>query len=298
MNNSYINITEISFLNSNTNTLEDLNSLYKDGLFSDKEQWSNYNLSVDLPCLGRSISSRIKNRMSQLSLGVLDVMENGPEKNLDEDEELCLFTGFGEIETTDKIVKNVIIDKHQLVSPTLFHNSVHHTSLGYYTIIKKKHNSCITISDGLRTNLSFISYVDYMAKSKKKIVVISGDEYSSFFELDIIRNINLFPVFIAYRMSYTDNTGFRFIGVFDTLNDILAADNFLSAGKIIADKDTFLDLMTKKSNKELLTEYPLVLDSPCSLVYRLAMPFIFNFKGETLVIHKDDNKYYLFEVGL
>ena len=298
MINSYINITDISFLNSNTNTLDDLNILYKKGLFTDKEKWNNYKLSGDLPDLGKSISSRIKNRMSQLSLGVLDVMENGPEKNLAEDEELCLFTGFGEIETTNKIVKNVVIDKHQLVSPTLFHNSVHHTSLGYYTIIKKKHNSCITISDGLRTNLSFISYINYMAKAKRGIVVISGDEYSSFFELDKTTDVQLFPAFIAYRINFSDNSGFRFIGDFNSLNNVLTNDKFIAATKIMCDKNTFLELEPKKNNKELLAEYPLVLDSPCSLVFRLAMPFFLNFKDKSLVIHRAEDKYYLFEVVL
>ncbi len=290
-------ITDIAFINSNTRSGNELNNLFKDGFFSNEKKWETYNLSNDIQALYEGINSRLKNRMSQLSLGVYNVLENGPGKNLKEDEEIFLFTGFGEIDTTDKIIKSILIEKFNLVSPTLFHNSVHHTSLGYYTIVKNVHNTCATISDGVCTNLSFINYIKKREKINKPFIIVGGEEYSKFYELDKINNYKIAPAFVSYRIIQDQNKGFNFCGIFNNLEELFKNDSFKKAGTILTDKNTFLKIK-KSIDKKVLTEYPLVLDNPCGIILRLAFPFYFNIKGTSLVIEETNNKFYCFEVNL
>jgi hypothetical protein len=293
----YSLITDISFVNSNTKTVEELIELFKNDFFNDENKWKDYNLSSDIQSLYEGINSRLKNRMSQLSLGVYNTLENGPGKKLKSDEEIYLFTGFGEIETTNKIIKTIIMDKFNLVSPTLFHNSVHHTSLGYYTIVKNIHNTCSTISDGMDNNLSFINYMNKRDKIDKPFVIVAGEEYSDFYKLDKINQYKIMPAFVSYRISQSIDKGFKFGGVLDSLDDFKNLDAFNKASIIFTDKNTFSKLKNNRE-KKVLTEYPLVLDNPCGIILRLALPFCFNIKGSSLVIEEINNKFYYFEVVL
>jgi hypothetical protein len=296
MKKKYSMIENISFINSNTNKKEDFIKLYDSGLF---ENISNdkYLLQTEIKNLGETINSRLRNRMSLMSLGVYNALENGPGINIRPDEELSLFTGFGEIETTNIILKNILIEKLQHVSPTHFHNSVHHTSLGYYTIIKGMHNPCITISDGLSTNLAFIHYIQKRILINSNFTVIVGDEYSDFFKLDMNKSLNLVPVFGAYRILTDSDKGFCFNGVYQSIEDLTKTDLYKNASTIIADKETFLNLKNK-IDKKLLTDYPAFLDNPCSIALRLAFPFYFDIKGTTLVLQNASDKFYCFEVIL
>jgi hypothetical protein len=293
----YSLITDIAFLNSNTKTTEDLNNLYNEGFFQDEKKWKNYNLSNEIQSLTESINSRLKNRMSQLSLGVFNVLEKGPGEKLKSNEEIYLFTGFGEIETTNQIIKSIVIDKFNLVSPTLFHNSVHHTSLGYYTILKGVHNTCSTISDGLNNNISFVNFLIKREELDKTFIVVGGDEYSDFYKLDQLNQYKIVPSFVAYRVISKMDKGFVFGGIANNFDELINLDIFKSALTIFADKKTFLKF-DKSKNKNILTEYPLVLDNPCGIILRLSLPFYFNIKGTSLVIEEINNKFYYFEVFL
>ena len=235
--------------------------------------------------------------MSQLSLGIHDILENGPGKSLSEDEKIYLFSAFGEIETTNKIIKSIILDNYSLVSPTLFHNSVHHTSLGYYAIIKGIHNSCATISDGLATNFSFINYIKKREQLNESYILASGEEYSTFFELDQTLSLKIIPAFVSYRITPFYDIGFCYKGVVDSLEDLKKISIYKNASTIFADRETFL-ILKSMTNKKVITEYPIILDNPCGIIFRLAMPFYFMIRGLSLVIENIDNKIHYFEVNL
>lgn len=296
----YFKLTDIAILNSNASSIEEFNKLFQSNLFSDINKINDYNLNYNIDNIANNISSRLKNRMSPLSIGICSALDNGPGKNLSENEEITLFTSFGEIDITDKIIKNIIIDKYEHVSPTLFHNSVHHTPLGYYTIIKKINNRCITVSDGLNTNESFINFLKYNSLLEESFVAVHGDEYSAFFDLDkTTEKKKLFPTFISYRIIKSkNNTGFRYISAFDSADELFKSEEFLKSNNIFAGKDIFIKIKDDIKNKKLFTEYPMVFDNPCAVIYRLAMPFYFNIKGLSLVTEKINDKYHLFEVKI
>ena len=73
-------------------------------------------------------------------------------------------------------------------------------------------------------------------------------------------------------------------------------DNLEDLKKLEIYKNTFIKL--KSTNKKVITEYPVILDNPCGIIFRLAFPFYINIKGLSLVIESIKDKIYYFEVNL
>lgn len=293
----YSFISDIAFLNSRFNSTGQLNNLFNDNIFSDNKNWNDHLPDAKIDGPQTIVDSRMRNRMSQLSLGIYNVLKSGPGQNINSDEEIIQFTGFGEIETTKKIVDKIIIDNFKLVSPTLFHNSVHHTALGYYSIINKIHNPCITISDGMRTNLSFIDFIKNKVQVSKRFIVTAGDEHSDFYKIDKENNYKIYPTFMAYRITSNNSNGFRYLGVTKDVDHFIRTNNYGEIKYIFVDKNTFNQKLFE-NNISILTDFPLTYDSPCSIIYRLALPFIFKIKGISLVIEKTENDFHVFEVKI
>ena len=295
MKQEFTYIKDIHFINSEVSSADTLKEMYDKGLLSQIELSSN--LSQEIPELSNNIKSPLKRRMSQLSLGVFQALQNGGAKNLQEDDEIYLFTSFAEIDTSNKIIEDLKINNSTLVSPVLFHNSVHNTPLGYYTIINKCHNYCLAVSDGINTGKSFVDLIKFLVKVNPQFIIVAGDEYSSFYNLEIKYDYKLFPNFISYKAVKNENEtkGFFLKSESNNWQEIL--DSLPEYNHIIADKETFVTLKDKV-NAELLTDYPLTADSPISIVTRLALPFILEIKGKTAVIEQNNGIYYLFEVVL
>jgi len=292
-------ISDISIINSGIKTQKEFIDMHNKGIFQNNQLWINNKLTKTINELGSSLPPRLKNRMSLLSIGVCDALDRGAGKDLKENEEIILFTCFGEIDTTNTIIKNIILDNYEHVSPTLFHNSVHHTSLGYFTIFKGFNNWCTTISDGLKTNLSFINFLNNNLLLNQSFAVVHGDEYSEFNNLDKNIQLELFPVFISYRVKVSgSSSGFKFINCFNSFEELSESEIFKISDNIFTGEAVFFKFKKSGINKNIFTEYPLVLDNPCGIIYRLAMPFYLNIKGISLVIENINKKYYCYEAKL
>jgi len=179
----------------------DAREKFDNGFFNNPSLW-NEEIDTTLPKkITDSINSPLKKRMSDISKGIFYVLNKTTEGNIKEDDEIYLFSGFSEINTTNDIIKSITVNKDRLVSPTLFHNSVHNTPLGYFTIIKGLNNYSTVISDGVLTNLSFINFIKNIVKLGKEIIVATGEEFSNFFLLD--RTVNIVqdnPCGIIFRL--------------------------------------------------------------------------------------------------
>lgn len=295
MKQEFAYIKDIHFINSAASSAEDFKEMYRSGVFSRAEL--SEKLSQVIHGLSDNIKSPLKRRMSQLSLGIFQVLQNGGAKNLQEDDEMYLFTSFAEIDTSNKIIADLELNDSALVSPVSFHNSVHNTPLGYYTIINKLHNYCLAVSDGINTGKSFVDLIKFLVKVNPQFVIAAGDEHSAFYDLEIKYNYLLFPHFISYKIGKSENeqTGFFLKIEWETWQKV--ADSISEYDYVIADKESFLKL-EGKIKAELLTDYPIVADSPISIVTRLALPFILELHGKTAVIGQCDGKYFLFEAVL
>ncbi|HOJ63984.1 MAG TPA: hypothetical protein PLE45_06140 [Spirochaetota bacterium] len=296
MKNACFFIKDISIINSFVKEREDIIKLFNNNFFSDPSQWDIGLHTDSFSFLQDSIDSPLKKRMSKISLGIYNVLQKGPGSNIEEDDEIYLISSFAEIDTTDQIIKNIIIDDANLVSPTLFHNSVHNTPLSYWTIINKRHNYCATISDGLDTNISFINWLKYRAqlcKIKKNFIIASGEENSIFFKLDKTTKKNIVSSFCAYKICCSEK-GFRYLGEFSSLEEILKTASFKEAKYVFCSINEF----HKIKDKKVLTEYPLVFDNPTGIVFRLALPFYLGINEKTVIIESHLHKFYMYEVLL
>ena len=292
MKNIYSMITDISLLGQNLSNEEEIKDLFKKNFFSDKKKFDSLLQENSSNNLSNYISSPLKKRMSQLSVGICASLEKGIKNNLTPDEEIFFFTSFAEIETTNKIINSIKVENSTLVSPTLFHNSVHNTPLGYFTIINKIHNYCATISDGVDTNKSFLDFLKYRLQLNKSFVVCSGEEHSGFYSLDKVNKKDIVPIYISYRITCNQNRGFRLLSIKDNISDLdLSSYNF-----VFSDLTTF-DYLSEKSDN-LYTDYILTKDNPCSIIFRLALPFIIGLSGKILIIERIKNDYYLIEAML
>lgn len=293
MKQEFTYIKDIHFINSNVSSLDTLKEMYSNGVFS-RVQLSD-TLSQEISGLTDNIKTPLKRRMSQLSLGAFEALQQGGAKNLREEDEIYLFTSFAEIDTSNKIIADLELNNSKLVSPVLFHNSVHNTPLGYYTIINKYQNYCLAVSDGINTGKSFVDLIKFLVKVNPEFVIVGGDEYSSFYELEIKYNYCLFPNFVSYKMIKNENEQ---KGFFLKLENVTWKDiekSLPEYDRVIADKESFLAL-DGKLETELLTEYPIVADSPISIITRLSLPFMLELSGKTAVIGQFGGKYFLFEV--
>lgn len=293
MKQEFTYIKDIHFINSNVSSLDTLKEMYSNGVFS-RVQLSD-TLSQEISGLTDNIKTPLKRRMSQLSLGAFEALQQGGAKNLREEDEIYLFTSFAEIDTSNKIIADLELNNSKLVSPVLFHNSVHNTPLGYYTIINKYQNYCLAVSDGINTGKSFVDLIKFLVKVNPEFVIVGGDEHSSFYELEIKYNYCLFPNFVSYKMIRNENEQ---KGFFLKLENVTWKDiekSLPEYDRVIADKESFLAL-DGKLETELLTEYPIVADSPISIITRLSLPFMLELSGKTAVIGQFGGKYFLFEV--
>ncbi|MEE1290853.1 MAG: beta-ketoacyl synthase chain length factor [Spirochaetota bacterium] len=293
MKQEFTYIKDIHFINSNVSSLDTLKEMYSNGVFS-RVQLSD-TLSPEINGLTDNIKSPLKRRMSQLSLGAFEALQQGGAKNIREEDEIYLFTSFAEIDTSNKIIADLELNNSKLVSPVLFHNSVHNTPLGYYTIINKYQNYCLAVSDGINTGKSFVDLIKFLVKVNPEFVIVGGDEHSSFYELEIKYNYCLFPNFVSYKMVRNENEQ---KGFFLKLENVTWKDiekSLPEYDRVIADKESFLAL-DGKLETELLTEYPIVADSPISIITRLSLPFMLELSGKTAVIGQFGGKYFLFEV--
>ncbi len=293
---TYSMITDIAFLNSKTSNGEELRRFFDEGLFGNENMWNDFNLGTDIQGLMDRIGSRMKYYMSQLSLGVYNVLEDGPGKNIREDDEIYLFSGFTEIGTVSKI-GDIIMTNDYSINPSIFPNSVHHISLCYYTILKKLGNYCAAVTDGPLTNFSFINFIKNRVMLENGFIVVTGEERGTFFDYEISDPPGIYPSFAAYKIVPGASSGFYYAGYSSSLEELMALDDFKNAANIFCDRETFF-LLKGNAGKNIYSDYPVTGENPCGIIFRLAFPFYFNCAGRSLIVDKIMDKYYYFIVKL
>lgn len=289
-------ISDISYYGSNCKSISDMKQMYDDGVLYSNVVDSRYPVTLKIEGILDGIESRLKTRMSHLTLGIYHALQDGPGKNLQSSEEMYLFTAFAEIETTRQIIHDIVINKSKLVSPTLFHNSVHNTPLGYYTIINKIHNFCTTVSDGLETDFSFSRMLDYKNRLGDSYIVAAGDEYSDFYQLDRDKHIVLPPFYTAYRITSSSESGFAKLAAVDTktaLYDVLRPYKRIVVPGALVD-----DVKKALPEAEIITDYPFAQDQPMGSAARLSLPFALYLTGSTAVITASGESCIVYDVRL
>ncbi|MCG8569574.1 MAG: beta-ketoacyl synthase chain length factor [Spirochaetes bacterium] len=290
-----LNICQPCFINSISKQSQDLKKLFAEGFFDQEDLWQKYPLAERISDLKNGIQSSLTKRMSQLSLGVYQALSQGGAKDLREDDEIYFFTCFAEIDTTNTMIHNITVEQDSLVSPTLFHNSVHNTPLGYFTIINKAHNYCTTISEGLDTNLAFVEFLKYILKIPKRYIIVAGDEYSPFLKLDPTKKLDLYPFYCSFVLDTTQSKGIKYLGEFQSFNHPDVADKLDQANAVFVNHAIYQSVK-KQFSQKTYTEYPLMRDNPCGIIVRLILPVLLDLQGSSIVIEEIKGRYFIFEV--
>lgn len=295
MDNNYRMIEDIFFLNDKADTKDKFIDLFEKGYFSDESLFEELILNNEINGLMDGISSRMKYSMSKFALGIYNVLDKGPGKNLTPEDEIYLFSGFTEIEAVNKIGK-LIMEEDYKINPALFPNSVNHIALCYYTIFKKISNYTVAITDGINTNYSFINFINNMHTIKQNYIIATGEIQSDFFTYESDNELKISPSFAAYKVGDQGDNGFRFIEKCESLDAFIKKNYYNTSQSIFCDRDSFT--LLKKTGKNLYTDYPINKENPCGIAMRLAFPFYFDIKGKSLVIDKFKEIFYIYEVIL
>lgn len=301
MKEKYSMITDIAIINSASRTAKEFKSLVDSKLFSDESRWDSFVLESEINGLLENVKSRLKYKMSNLSRGVYATLDAGPSYNLTEDEEIFLFSGFSEIKNISQIGKMIMTHNYS-INPALFPNSVSHISLCYFTILKKINNYCATITDGLQTNSSFISFIKNKVQIPESFVVVGGEENTDFFNYEKNHPITIVNSFVAYRVIPSSKKGFIYRGAFSSIEELSKTECMKNCDAIFCDKDTYLTIKNKQENmnvtRTVYCDYPITKDNPSAITLRLALPFYLNMHKTTVAIEKIDEQYHCFEIKL
>jgi len=123
------------------------------------------------------LPSRMKRRMSQLTQMAVQTSFMAREGMPEYDEvPLLLGSANGEIDTIGTIMKN-LLGPEKFVSPSLFHNSVHHTSTGYFSILSGITQGMSAVSNGDFTfEYTLLDAWVRMTSGTSMIQITVGDE--------------------------------------------------------------------------------------------------------------------------
>lgn len=123
------------------------------------------------------LSSRLKRRMSrliQMTIATTHAARAG--FPLADDIPLVFGSANGEINTIGSVIKD-IFQEQALVSPSQFHNSVHNSAPGYWSILTKLHHASTTISaDNLTFGYSLMQAITFLSDDCHSAQLTVGDE--------------------------------------------------------------------------------------------------------------------------
>ncbi len=124
------------------------------------------------------LPSRMKRRMSTLTQMAIHVTDSA-RREMGTAAEDCPFifgSANGEINAIGSIMITLLGTEH-FVSPTVFHNSVHNTAPGYWSILSKSHAESTTISAGLLTfEYTLLDAISRLNSGYDLIQITVGDE--------------------------------------------------------------------------------------------------------------------------
>ena len=124
------------------------------------------------------IPARLRRRMSRLSAMVFGATRQslGTDFARDTSTPMIFATANGELNTIGTILDS-LVDPEKVVSPTQFHNSVHNTPAGYWTIATKRKSPTSTISMGaLSFEYAMLEAWCRLINGDDDLLVTAGDE--------------------------------------------------------------------------------------------------------------------------
>jgi len=122
--------------------MEELNKSYE--ILKGSVDWSPVELSKMMPSALPANEARRTTTVIRLALKVIESIEYSSQTSV------VFASSEGDLDITDKICK-ALATEEKMVSPTLFHNSVHNAPAGYFSIAADMKTPSVSLSAGDNT---------------------------------------------------------------------------------------------------------------------------------------------------
>lgn len=157
--------------------------------------WSPIDLSRMIPSALPANEARRTTTVIRLALKVIESIEYGPNISV------VFASSEGDLDITDKICK-ALATEEKMVSPTLFHNSVHNAPAGYFSIAADMKTPSISLSAGDNTfSAGLIEAVTQVLVEDSDVLLVAYDNVTPE-NLDDFRHFDS-PIGIALLLSAT-----------------------------------------------------------------------------------------------
>ncbi len=183
-------------------------------IFKGNLEWSPVELSRMVPSALPANEARRTTTVIRLALKVVESVKKSSNTSV------VFASSEGDLDITDKICK-ALATKEKMVSPTLFHNSVHNAPAGYLSISDNMKTPSISLSAGDNTfSAGLIESVAQVLVESNDVLLVAYDNVTPE-DLDEFRHFD-HPVAIALLLSKTkrvDTIGSISITVQDQLSE-------------------------------------------------------------------------------
>ena len=163
------------------------------GILKGNVKWMPIELSRMIPSALPANEARRTTTVIRLALKVIETIEYRPNTSV------VFASSEGDLDITDKICK-ALSTKEKMVSPTLFHNSVHNAPAGYFSIAADMKTPSVSLSAGDNTfSAGLVEAVSQVLVESGDVLLVSYDNTTPA-DLDDFRHFD-YPVGIALLLS-------------------------------------------------------------------------------------------------
>ncbi|MBA5249033.1 MAG: beta-ketoacyl synthase chain length factor [Gammaproteobacteria bacterium] len=162
-------------------------------ILKDHVKWSPIKLSKMVPSALPANEARRTTTVIRLALKAIESIKHGANISA------VFASSEGDLDITDKICK-ALATEEKMVSPTLFHNSVHNAPAGYFSIAANMKTPSISLSAGDNTfSAGLIEAVTQVLVENNDVLLVAYDNITPE-DLDSFRHFD-YPISIALLLS-------------------------------------------------------------------------------------------------
>jgi len=168
------------------------------GILKGNVNWSPIELSRMMPSTLPANEARRTTTVIRLALKVIEKIECSSNTSM------VFASSEGDLDITDKICK-ALATEEKMVSPTLFHNSVHNAPAGYFSIAADMKTPSISLSAGDNTfSAGLIEAATQVLVESNDVLLVTYDNVTPE-DLDGFRHFD-YPVGIALLLSTSEQS--------------------------------------------------------------------------------------------
>jgi len=157
------------------------------------ESWAYEDLSKMVPISLPPNEARRTTRLIRLALRSIQQLSNNSFNSV------VFASSEGDLDITDKICK-ALSTSEKMVSPTLFHNSVHNAPAGYFSIAESAQSPSVSLSSGDYTFSSgLLEALTQVSIEKNDVLLVSYDNTTPS-DLDNLRHFD-YPLSVSLLLS-------------------------------------------------------------------------------------------------